>query len=222
MTISRGKALTTQNGEYDIMPKGAAHFISFVLIVGALVLGQQFRESGKRRHYSGVEVAGAALPPAVREDGISVYFSPRGGCEAAVVQQINKAEHTIDVQAYGFTSSAIAQALSQAKDRGVTIRVVLDREATKENDVQTVYLLQHGISEWTDGEHPIAHNKVMVIDGQTVITGSFNFTRQAENANAENMMILTDHLAIAAAYEKNLGARSADSQAFASDTTLLS
>jgi phosphatidylserine/phosphatidylglycerophosphate/cardiolipin synthase-like enzyme len=196
------------------MPKGAAHFVSFVLIVGAIVLAQQFRESGGRRHYAGAGSAGSVEPAAAREDGISVYFSPRGGCEAAVVAQIEKAEHTIDMQAYGFTSSAIAQALAQAKDRGVTVRVVLDREATKGNDVQAVYLKQHGVTEWTDGEHPIAHNKVMVIDGRTVITGSFNFTRQAENSNAENLIILTDHQAISGAYERNFEAHLSHSQEF--------
>ncbi len=41
-----------------------------------------------------------------------------------------------------------------------------------------------------DDKHAIAHNKVMVIDGQTVITGSFNFTRAAEENNAENMLII--------------------------------
>ena len=177
------------------MPKGAAHFLSFVFIIGAIVLAQQFRESGgSRRHYTGAVVAGSAEPAAANEDGVTVYFSPRGGCEAAVVRQIDQAEHTIDMQAYGFTSSAIAQALVKAKSRGVNVRAVLDREATKENDVQAVYLQDHGVPEWTDGEHPIAHNKVMIIDGKTVITGSFNFTRQAENSNAENLVILTEAL----------------------------
>ena len=44
-----------------------------------------------------------------------------------------------------------------------------------------------------DGKHAIAHNKIIIIDGQTVITGSFNFTNQAEDHNAENLLVIRDH-----------------------------
>ncbi len=47
-----------------------------------------------------------------------------------------------------------------------------------------------GSATWIDAEHRIAHNKVMVIDGQTVITGSFNFTKSAETGNAENLLVI--------------------------------
>jgi len=53
-----------------------------------------------------------------------------------------------------------------------------------------------------DGVHAIAHNKVMIIDGQTVITGSFNFTTAAERQNAENLLVVRDH-ALAARYAEN-------------------
>jgi phosphatidylserine/phosphatidylglycerophosphate/cardiolipin synthase-like enzyme len=47
-----------------------------------------------------------------------------------------------------------------------------------------------GIDTWIDSEHAIAHNKVMVIDSRTVITGGFNFTKQAEKSNAENLLVI--------------------------------
>ena len=55
---------------------------------------------------------------------------------------------------------------------------------------------------WIDAAHQIAHNKVMIIDGDTVITGSFNFTRSAEYHNAENLLVVRDK-ALAARYEAN-------------------
>ena len=54
-----------------------------------------------------------------------------------------------------------------------------------------------------DPHHAIAHNKVMVIDGHTVITGSFNFTNQAEHENAENLLVLRDYPDLARAYRQN-------------------
>ena len=53
-----------------------------------------------------------------------------------------------------------------------------------------------------DSEHAIAHNKVMVIDGETVITGSFNFTKAAEENNAENLLVIRDRT-LAERYTKN-------------------
>jgi phosphatidylserine/phosphatidylglycerophosphate/cardiolipin synthase-like enzyme len=47
-----------------------------------------------------------------------------------------------------------------------------------------------GIPIFVDDEHSIAHNKVMIIDKETVITGSFNFTRAAEEKHAENLLII--------------------------------
>ena len=53
-----------------------------------------------------------------------------------------------------------------------------------------------------DAEHAIAHNKVMIIDGETVITGSFNFTKAAEENNAENLLVIHDKK-LAGLYTKN-------------------
>ncbi len=141
--------------------------------------------------------------PAAVEDGISVYFSPRGGCEAAIVQQIGRATRSIDVQAYSFTSQGIARALADAQSRGVRVRAVLDKTAAGEHYSGATYLMNHGIATYVDGQHPIAHNKIIIIDAQTVITGSFNFTKQAEEQNAENLLVIEGKPAIAAAYLSN-------------------
>jgi phosphatidylserine/phosphatidylglycerophosphate/cardiolipin synthase-like enzyme len=53
-----------------------------------------------------------------------------------------------------------------------------------------------------DANHAIAHNKVIIIDGDTVLTGSFNFTKAAQEKNAENLVIIRD-AAVAARYTQN-------------------
>ncbi len=145
-----------------------------------------------------------SLPPAATDDGISVYFSPKGGCTAAIVDQLAKATKTIDMQAYSFTSTDIAAALAAAHDRGVSVRAILDRKDNETGQYSgATYLLNHQVPTWTDGKHPIAHNKIMIIDHETIVTGSFNFTQQAETANADNLLILTGKPKLAAAYESN-------------------
>ena len=127
-----------------------------------------------------------SLPP------IEVHFSPKGGCTEAVVKEINAAQSTILVQAYLFTSAPIAKALVDAHKRGVQIKVILDKSQRTEKYSSADFVQHAGITTLIDAQHAIAHNKVMVIDGQVVVTGSFNFTRAAEGSNAENLLVIRD------------------------------
>ena len=136
------------------------------------------------------------LPP------INVYFSPKGGCTEAVVKEINAATKTILVQAYSFTSAPIAKALVDAHKRGVDVRVILDKSQRGEKYSSADFVQHAGIPIWIDAKHQIAHNKIMIIDGATVITGSFNFTKNAENNNAENLLVIRSP-ELAAKYASN-------------------
>jgi phosphatidylserine/phosphatidylglycerophosphate/cardiolipin synthase-like enzyme len=90
------------------------------------------------------------------------------------------------VQAYSFTSAPIAKALLNAHKRGVKVEVILDRSQKTQKYSSATFLYNVGIPVKIDAQHTIAHNKVMIIDGETVITGSFNFTKPADENNAEN------------------------------------
>jgi len=123
---------------------------------------------------------------------VSVYFSPHGGGQQAIVDAIGLAKESVHVQAYSFTSASIAKALVDAAKRGVKVEVILDKSQRKETYTGATFLRNEGIPVYIDAAHAIAHNKVMVLDGQTVVTGSFNFTKAAEERNAENLLILRD------------------------------
>lgn len=123
---------------------------------------------------------------------ISVYFSPNGGAQRAIVDAIGKAKESIYVQAYSFTSAPIAKALVDAARRGVTVEAILDKSQRQATYTGATFLKNEGIPVYIDDKHAIAHNKVMVLDGATVITGSFNFTKAAEEKNAENLLIIRD------------------------------
>jgi phosphatidylserine/phosphatidylglycerophosphate/cardiolipin synthase-like enzyme len=131
-----------------------------------------------------------------------VYFSPHGGCTDAVIRELNKAESTVLVQAYSFTSAPIAKALLDAHKRGVRVEVILDKSQKTQKYSSADLLANQGIPTKIDSQHAIAHNKVMIIDGETVITGSFNFTKAAEENNAENLLVIRDKK-LAERYIKN-------------------
>jgi phosphatidylserine/phosphatidylglycerophosphate/cardiolipin synthase-like enzyme len=121
-----------------------------------------------------------------------VYFSPRGECTSAIIKELEKANNSILVQAYSFTSAPIAEALLNAFKRGVKVEVILDKRQKTQKDSKATFFIDKGISVMIDDKHAKAHNKVMVIDRETVITGSFNLTEAAEKKNAENLLIIHD------------------------------
>ncbi len=131
-----------------------------------------------------------------------VYFSPQGGCTAALVNALNDARETVLVQAYTFSSAPIAKALVEAHKRGVKVQVILDKSQRTDKYSRAAFFKNAGIPTFIDDKHAIAHNKVMVIDSRIVITGSFNFTREAEEANAENLLVIRDS-AMAEKYADN-------------------
>lgn len=132
-----------------------------------------------------------------------VHFSPKGGCQEALVQEINHARREILVQAYSFTSDALTGALVEAKKRGVKVEILLDRSNEVEKYSELHVLLQHGLDPLIDAQHPIAHNKIMIIDQRVVATGSFNFTHQAEGENAENLLIFKGNADLVKRYREN-------------------
>lgn len=139
-----------------------------------------------------------APPPPPRA---AAYFAPGTGPRTALEVELGRARKTVLVQAYGFTSRPIADALIAARGRGVAVRVVVDRSNRTARGSQAVRCALAGVPVLYDGRHRIAHNKVVVIDDDTVITGSYNFTASAES-NAENLLVLIDRR-LAAAYTEN-------------------
>jgi len=122
----------------------------------------------------------------------TVCFVPGEDCEGVIVAEINQARSVILVQAYSFTSMPIAKALVSAKQRGVSVQVILDKSQRSERYSGATFLANARIRTLIDEQPSIAHSKVIIIDGTSVITGSFNFTRSAQQYNAENLIVIRD------------------------------
>ena len=122
----------------------------------------------------------------------TVCFVPGEDCEEVIVAEINQARGVVLVQAYSFTSMPIAKALVSAKQRGVSVQVILDKSQRSEHYSGATFLANAGIRTLIDEQPSIAHSKVIIIDGTSVITGSFNFTRSAQQYNAENLIVIRD------------------------------
>ncbi len=140
--------------------------------------------------------------PAPQTGWATTCFTPPEDCTALIRAEIGAAERQVLVQAYSFTSEPIAAALVAAHRRRVEVRVLLDADSADGPSSVLAVLTRAGIPVLLDDPAGIAHNKVMVIDRARVITGSFNFTRAAEDRNTENLLVLRD-ATLAAAYAAN-------------------
>jgi len=131
-------------------------------------------------------------PILIGVDEVSTCFTPPAGCSTVIASQISKAQDSIYVQAYGFTSGEIAKALINAHNRGVKVRVLLDKSNIGAQHSKMRNLREAGIEVDIDNVSGIAHNKIIIIDKQKVITGSFNFTTSADIRNTENVIIVNN------------------------------
>ena len=165
-------------------------------------LGQMSRLRALAVAWALVSSAACAEDFQLKDAGVQVYFSPNGGAERAVVEAIGAARGSILVQAYSFTSAPIAGALRAAHDRGVKVGVILDKSQETERYSGATFLKNAGIPVFIDSAHAIAHNKVMILSNEVVITGSFNFTAAAEKHNAENLLVIHDR-GLAQYYSEN-------------------
>ena len=156
---------------------------------------------------------GCTPPSPSIPQSIQVYFSPHGGATEAVVDALDHATNSVLVQAYSFTSAPIAKALVEAYRRGVRVHVILDTSQRTEKYSEADFLNNSEIPTQIDVQHAIAHNKIIIVDDYLVLTGSFNFTKAAEEKNAENLLVINDP-SLAKRYLDNWHTHEAHSQTY--------
>ena len=136
---------------------------------------------------------------------LGIYFTPPAGGASGLIKHIDASKKSIKVMAYGFTALLLSDALTRAHRRGVKVELIQDEKSSQNNRDAINQLIAVGVDVRSDGKHAIQHNKVMVIDDDIVITGSYNFTNSAEKRNAENIIILKSDYA-AKRYAENWAA----------------
>lgn len=143
---------------------------------------------------------------------VQACFSPQGKCSAHIRREIDQAKKELLVAVYAFTNDDLADALVQAKKRGVTVQVVIDREFDAGNEkskgkffeAQKIPLRRlAGLKPNSQSkETGLMHQKFAIIDRQTILTGSYNWTHSADNLNDENLLLFRDAGPLAEDYRK--------------------
>ncbi len=124
---------------------------------------------------------------------IQVCFAPEDGCAALVEKLIRRARRSIRFMAFSFTSDALADALIERVQAGVNVMGVVEASQARANSgAEYLRLLAAGVDVRLDGNPRNMHHKVMVIDDEIVIAGSYNYTFFAETRNDENLLVVHD------------------------------
>lgn len=121
---------------------------------------------------------------------IEVLFSPQDNCAQKIVSAIDNAKSYVYVVMYFLTSRPIAQALVKAKDRGVDVKICMDKGQPQYEYSKDKFLEDKGVDLKLIGGSGIMHNKFCVIDDYVTITGSYNWTARADLENDENVLII--------------------------------
>ena len=109
----------------------------------------------------------------LKDTPVKAYFSPKGGCTDAIINEIEQAKTEIKVQAYSFTSAPIAKALVNAHKKGIKVEVILDKSQRSKRYTSATFLMNAGIPTYIDSAPAIAHNKIIIIDQETIIHRQF-------------------------------------------------
>jgi phosphatidylserine/phosphatidylglycerophosphate/cardiolipin synthase-like enzyme len=142
---------------------------------------------------------------------IEVAFSPDEGSEALVVKVIDSARRDIRLLAYSFTSAPVARALLQAKKRGVEVKIVADEKNNVSQDrsgkarAALSALVNAGADVRVISVYPIHHDKVVIVDSETVELGSFNYSDAAAHRNSENVLVNWHNPQLARVYLEHFG-----------------
>ena len=193
-------------GSYNITHNGAYRNSNNVILIDSAQLAynftQEFRELFLAAQAGKPSGAFVAYPKTVLGDGTEIftYFSPGSDTISPLVSEIQSAEESIHFMAFSFTHDAVGGAMRDRFKSGIDVRGVFEERQVNNKYSEYKAMKEAGLSVILDKNSGAMHHKVIVIDGETVITGSYNFSKNAEKRNNENLLIIKGNSAIAAAY----------------------
>ncbi len=191
VTVWTGSMNFTRNDAY----RNNNNFIEITSTRLAQNYTTEFEEMFTQREFGpGADVPTPNAAFTINETVVENYFSPDDGVAAHILDALNAARSSIYFMAFSFTRADFADALIERANAGVTVQGVFEtRQIAAGGDTAWNALTAAGLANLRvrqDGNPYVLHSKVFIIDQQIVVTGSYNFSRNAEENNDENVLIL--------------------------------
>jgi phosphatidylserine/phosphatidylglycerophosphate/cardiolipin synthase-like enzyme len=193
-----GSYNTTYNGAYR--NKNNVIFIDSVPL--AYNFTQEFRELFRQMRAEKSSGASVVHPKVTLSDGTQIftYFSPKNDISSSLLKEIGSAKKSIHFMAFSFTQDALGSAMQDRFESGIDVQGVFEKRLVDDRYSEYNAMKKAGLQVAQDGNKGAMHHKVIVIDEETVITGSYNFSKNAEERNSENLLIIKGNPDIAQAY----------------------
>ncbi len=193
-------------GSYNTTYNGAHKNNNNVIFIDSVPLAynftQEFRELFRQMRAEKPSGASVVHPKVTLSDGTQIftYFSPDNDIISSLLREIGAAKKSIHFMAFAFTHDALGNAMRKRSEAGVEVRGVFEGRQVDDRYSEHNAMKQAGLQVAVDGNRGAMHHKVLVIDAETVITGSYNFSKNAEVRNSENLLIIKGNPDIAQAY----------------------
>ena len=192
-------------GSYNTTYNGAHRNKNNVIFIDSVPLAynftQEFRELFRQMRTEKSSGASVVHPKVTLSDGTEIftYFSPDNDILSSLLKEIGSAKKSIHFMAFSFTQDALGSAMQDRFESGIDVRGVFEeRQISRYSEYEP--MKEAGMSVIQDRNRGTMHHKVIVIDAETVITGSYNFSKNAEEHNSENLLIIKGNPDIAQAY----------------------
>jgi phosphatidylserine/phosphatidylglycerophosphate/cardiolipin synthase-like enzyme len=119
-----------------------------------------------------------------------IYFCPEEQCKEQIITEISNAKTSIVVAIFSFTDDDLSAALIERHNAGIDVRILMEAGQVSKYSEQKK-LIDAGIPVHMDTNSAYMHNKFIVIDSTTTLTGSVNYSGNGFNENNENLIIIT-------------------------------
>ena len=189
-------------GSYNTTYNGAYKNNNNVIFIDSVPLAYNFAQEF-RELFLDMEVgkpSGGFVTKLSDGTQISIYFSPKNDTISPLLKEIQSAKTSIHFMAFSFTHDALGEAMRDRFESGIDVQGVFEERQVDDRYSEYNAMKNAGIPVILDENRGAMHHKVIVIDGKTVITGSYNFSKNAETRNNENLLIIKENREIGAAY----------------------
>ncbi len=126
----------------------------------------------------------------IDDTDINIYFSPEDNIERIIIERIKKAKHSVYFMGFSFTSKKLADEMIRLNKKGIKVYGIIEKIGSNSKDSQYVKLKLEDVHVKLDKNRNRMHHKVIIIDESILITGSYNFSKSANEKNDENIVIL--------------------------------
>lgn len=192
-------------GSYNLTYNGAYKNDNNVIWIDSESLAsnftKEFRSLYLSEQYNLSAASNISYPHITLSDGtqITTFFSPKSDTIPPLLSEIQKAKRSIHFMAFSFTHDKLGKAMIDSYESGINVSGVFDeKQISKHSEYEK--MANAGMQVKIDKTLGTMHHKVIIIDEETVVTGSYNFSKNAENNNSENLLIIKNSKEIGRAY----------------------